>query len=236
MVEMSLQLGLSENEDKWEHVKSDKKRLQRLHTSEEMSIFEMAYKFDVPVDTLENYLKHFDIHMIAPLDWKEDKDVLRKVAKDGAESEFCDLLSGRVTSRHVKDRIEIYGIKSYENDHTDKETFRQALNNHNSVEEVADEFEIHEKTVESWSKKHFDKKPEKFMSQEATLNENEDSQSLNIDVDSVLERGDISVETTTDGTSIKTTVEFVVDDIITIEKESTVDVVDVEAELKKKLM
>jgi hypothetical protein len=201
-----------------------------------MSIFEMAYKFNVSVDKLEDYLKHFDIHIVGPLDWKEDENVLQRVAEDGAESEFCELLSGRVTIRHVKDRIEMYGIKSYENDYTDKETFQKALNNHDSVEEVANKFDIHKKTVESWSNKHFNKKPEKIMSQKSTSDESNNTSSLDIDVDSVLERGDVSVETTTDGTSIKTTIEFVVDDIITIEKESTVNVVDVEAELKKKLV
>lgn len=257
---MSKQYKIFENQNRWQSVKTNKERLQELHATDGMSIFELAYKFDAPVDEVKENLKHFGIHITGPVDWKDDEDVLRKVAKDNAESDFCDLLSGRVTSRHVKNRVEKYGIKSYEEDHTDKETLREHIKNAESVEEIANTFGVHEVTIEQWSRKHFDKNPKELISEmSSTESESEpittedsrefelseesedvvsgssDESSVNIDVETLLERGEVDVEMGVNGSTVKANVMFAVDDIITVEETTTCEIVDVEAELKKLL-
>lgn len=233
-----MQFKLSENNNKWEHVKTNKERLQSLHTSDEMSIFELAYKFDVPAKKVKKHLKYFDIHIVGPIDWKEDEQVLEQVAEDNSEREFCELLSGRVTSRHVKDRIEMYDIKDYKHDYTNPDKLREALTQTNSLSAVAEEFGVHEATIRDWTQQHFDKHPNVFISEELSVDgpkKTVSSNNVGIDVDSVIERGDVTVQTEADGGSVMATVQFAVDDIITVEAESTVEIVSVEDELKERL-
>jgi transposase-like protein len=257
---MSKQYKIFENQNRWQSVKTNKERLQELHATDGMSIFELAYKFDAPVDEVKENLKHFGIHITGPVDWKDDKDVLKKVAEDNAEGEFSDLLSGRVTSRHIKNRVEKYGIKSYEEDHTDKETLREHIDNSESVEEIANTFGVHEVTIEQWSRKHFGKHPKEMINDKSSIDNDSESEtsedsfefesaeesedgmsrsncesSVDIDVEALLERGDVDVEMGVDGSTVNANVTFAVDDIITVEETTACEIVNVEAELKKLL-
>jgi transposase-like protein len=239
---MSVQFKLSEQNKKWGNISSNKERLQRLHTSEDLSIFEIAYKYDVPAREVKQCLRGLNIHIVGPIDWKDDKDVLRKVAEDGAESEFADLLTGAVNSRHVKDRIETYEFKEYTDDHTNKKVFKNVLREEESVRAVAERFGIHEDTVSYWTDNHFDDNDaEKIVSSENYFDdeeekEQENSSTVDINMESLIESGEISVDTSTNGNSIEATLEFVTDDIIIVEEEMTVELVDVEKRLREQLL